>query len=184
MDFRIAVGLGYLLVVNLRKPVVGRDGSAVAQDEAAHRIGHGGILLDPPVGGLYIAVHQLLVVQHGGVHIADFLPLLAVENIGLGHVVVARLDEHRLHTVLDILHLDSVVFNFGFKVGRDLKGQQIDDAGVILLLLGLEGLGDGPADFADIKFGHRAVPLDYMVHPVSPLLPLKLRFLSKYRHME
>jgi hypothetical protein len=45
----VAVGIGDFLVVDLAEPVVGRDGAGVGKDQAADRIGDGGVLLDPPV---------------------------------------------------------------------------------------------------------------------------------------
>ena len=63
MDLGIAVGVGHLLVVDLAEPVVGGDGAGVGQDEPAHRVGDGGVLLHPPVVDLEVVVHQLPVVE-------------------------------------------------------------------------------------------------------------------------
>ena len=138
---------------------------------SAHGVGDGGVLLHPPVVDLQIIVHQVLIVEHGGIQIADLLPLLTVQDIGLGHVGVARLAEDGLHAVLNVLHGDAAVLDLGLKVGGHPQGQHVDHTGVILLVQGLKSLGDGGADLADFKWRGRAVPFCYLVHhkflPVS-----------------
>ena len=167
VDLRVAVGVGNLLVVDLGEPVVGGDGPGVGENEAAHRVGDGGVLLHPPVVDLQVVVHQLLVVEQGGVDVSHLLPLFAVEDVGLGHVGVARLRQDLLHAVLDVLHGDAAVPDLGLKVCGHPQGQQVDDGGVELLVQGLEGLGDGGADFSNLKLGGGAVPLGYLVHTNS-----------------
>ena len=168
MDVGIAVGVGHLLVVDLAEPVVGGDGAGVGQDESAHRVGDGGVLLHPPVVDLEVVVHQLLVVEQGGVHIAHLLPLLAVEDVGLGHIGVARLGQHLLHAVLDVLHRDAAVPDLGLEVGGDPQSQHVDHAGMILLFQRLKGFGNGGADLADLKLGGGAVPLGHLIHHTVP----------------
>ena len=167
VNFGVAVGVGHLLVIDLGEPVVGGDGAGVGQDEASHRVGDGGVLLHPPVVDLEVVVHQLLVVEEGGVDVAHLLPLLAVENVGLGHIGVARLGQHLLHAVLDVLHGDAPVPDLGLKVGGHPQGQHVDDAGVKLLVQGLEGLGDSGADLVNPEFGSGTVPLGHLVHTRS-----------------
>ena len=169
VDLRVAVGVGDLLVIDLAEPVVGGDGPGVGQDQAAHGVGDGGVLLHPPVVDLQVVVHQVLIVEQGGAHVAHLLPLLAVEDVGLGHVGVARLGEDLLHAVLDVLHGDAAVLDLGLEVGGHPQGQQVDDAGVELLVQGLKGLGDGGADLSDLKFCSGTVPLCYLVHTKHPL---------------
>ena len=62
MDGGGAMGLGNLLIIDLRKPIVCGDGAGVGQDESTHGIGDRGILLDAPVVDLEVVVHQILVV--------------------------------------------------------------------------------------------------------------------------
>ena len=138
MDIGVAVCLGDLLVIDLGKPVVGRDGAGVGKNEAAHRIGHGRVFFHAPVVDLEIVVHNLLVVQHGGADVAQFFALFAVENIGLGNVIVTGFDENRFHAVLNGLHTDFFFFDFGFKIRRDFQHQKINGVGVKLLLAGIE----------------------------------------------
>ena len=78
VDVAAFVGGGDLWVIDLAEPVIGGDGAGVGQDQAAHGIGDGGVLLYPPIVDLQIVVHQVLVIQHGGFQIADLFPLLAV----------------------------------------------------------------------------------------------------------
>ncbi|MPN08715.1 hypothetical protein SDC9_156000 [bioreactor metagenome] len=60
------VGLSHLRVVNLAEPVVGGDSPGVGQNQPAHGVGDGGILLHPPVVDVQVVVDQILIVQHGG----------------------------------------------------------------------------------------------------------------------
>ena len=167
MQGRRPVGVGHLLVVDLTEPVVGGDGAGVGQDQAAHGIGDGGIFLDAPIVDLQIIVHQILIVQQGGAHIADLFPLLAVKDIGLAHIGIACLGKDLLRAVLDVLHGDEIVLDLVFKVCGDPQGQHIDHAGVILLLQGVERLGQGRADLADVKFCDLSVALYDSVHDCS-----------------
>ena len=120
VQVRVPVGIGDLLVVNLAEPVVGGDGTGVGEDQAAYGVGHRGVFLYPPVGDLQVSVHQALVVQNGGAHVPQLLPIFPVENVGLGHLGVARPLEDRFHTVLNGFHTDQVVLDFSGKVRRDL----------------------------------------------------------------
>ncbi len=174
VDVAAAVGLGDLLVIDLAEPVVGRNGAGVGQNQAAHGIRHGGVFLDPPVADMKIVVDEFLVVQHGGVQIPDLFPLLAVEDVGLGHVVIAGPAQHALHAVLDVLHGDLAVADLVLVVCRDLQGKQIDDIRVVLLSGGLEGLGDGGADLGDVERGDLPIPLDDLIHE-TPAFSIKNR---------
>ena len=170
MDLRVAVGVGHLLVIDLAEPVVRGNGPRVGQDQAAHRVGDRGVLLHPPVVDLEVVVHQILIVQQRGADVAHLLPLLAVQDIGLGHIGVPRLRQHGLHAVLDVLHRDTAVPDLGLKICGHPKGQQVDDAGMKLLIQGLERLGDGGADLPDLKTGGGAVPLRHLIHGSLPLI--------------
>ena len=114
------VGVGHFLVVDFVQPVVGSNGAAVGQDQASHRIGDRGIFLHPPVVHLQVIVHQFLVVQQGGVHVADLLPLFPVQDVGLGHIGIARVGQDLFHTVLDAFHTDQIVLDLGIEVSRHL----------------------------------------------------------------
>ena len=164
VDGAALVGVGDLLVIDFREPVVGGDGAGVGEDQTAHGVGDGGVLLHPPVVDMQVVVHQLLVVQHGGVQVADLLPLLAVEDVGLGHVGIARLAEDVLHAVLDVLHGDLAVMDFALVIRRDLQGQEINDVRIVLHVGGLKGLGDGGADLGDVERGDLPIPLDDLIH--------------------
>ena len=167
VDIAVPVGLGDLLVIDLTEPVVGGDGAGVGEDQSAHGVGDGGVLLDAPVIDLEVVVHQSFIVQQRGAQIADLLPLLAVEDIGLGNIGIACLAEDILHAVLDLLHGDPPVPNLVLVIGSDLQCQKVDDVGIVLLVSGLEGLGDGGADLGEIELHDLAVPLDNLIH-ISP----------------
>ena len=78
MQIGVAVRVGDLLVIYLAEPVVCGDSSGIGENQAAHRIGHGGIFLHSPVGYLQIAVHKPLIVQYGGTHIAELFAVFTV----------------------------------------------------------------------------------------------------------
>ena len=164
VDFRIAVGVGDLAVVDLGKPVVGGDGAGVGKDQAAHGIGDGGVFLDAPVVDFEVVVDDILVVEQGGVDVADLLTLLAVEDISLGHVGVARLGQDLFHAVLDIFDGNETVVDLGFEICRDPQSQQVDDGGMILFIFRVEGLGDGGRNLTDLEVRHGAVALGDLIH--------------------
>ena len=166
----VAVRLGHLGVIDLAEPVVGGDSAGVGQDQTAHGIGNGGVLLHPPVVDLQIVVYQILVVQQSAAHVADLLPLLAVQDIGLGHVGVARLAQHLFHTVLNILNGHQLVLDLRLELRRDPQGQHVHDAGMILLAHGVKGLGNGRADLGDVKFSDSSVSFRHPVHVMILLL--------------
>ena len=164
MNVAALVSLGHLLVIDLAEPVVGGDGAGVGEDQAAYRVGDSGVLLHPPVVDLHIVIHQSLVVQHGGLDVADLLPLFAVENVSLGHVLIAGLTQYALYAVLNIFHGNAAVMNFVLIVRGDLQSQEINDVLIELLLGGLKGLGDRDADLGDVEIGDLAVALDHLIH--------------------
>ena len=179
VDRRAAVGLRHLGVVDLAEPVVGRDGAGVRQDQTAHGVGDGTVLLHAPVVDAQIVVHQVLVVEQGAADIAHLLPLLAVEDVGLRHIGIARLAEHALHAVLHVLDGDQAVPDLRLKVRRDPQGQHIDDAGMVFFVQRHEGFFNGAADFSDLKFRDVPVALQYLVHGVLLYLGLGCFFVRK-----
>ena len=164
MDVRIPVRIGNLLVVNLAQPVVGGNGAGVGQDQTADRIGHGGILLDAPVIDLEVVVHNLLVVQQRIAHIAHTLTLLTIQDICLGDLVIARLNQDRLHAVLNILHRHPILLDLGLEIGRDLQRQKVDGVIIILQITGIKRLNDCIAYLAQVEIDNLAVPFDYCIH--------------------
>ena len=126
---------------------------------------------------MQILVDGILVVEVGGLHVAQFLALLAVEDVGLRHVLIAAAGEHRLDAVLDVLDGDLAVLDLRQEVRADLQRQKIDDVAVILGLGGLKGLLDGVGDLADVEIDDLAVSFYYFVHILYllyPSLPEKL----------
>ena len=169
MDGGAAVSPGDLLVIDLAQPVVGRDGAGIGQDQSAHRIGDGGVLLDPPVIDLQIIIDQFLIVEQGGIDITDLLSLFSVQNISLGHIRVAGLGKDFFNTVLDTFDCNLAVCDLVFKIRCNMERDQFNDAGMILLLQCLESLCDRVGDFADLKINDRSVPFDYFIHKNIPL---------------
>ena len=163
----VPVRVGDFLVINFGQPVVGRDRPAVAQNQAAHGIGHGRIFLHAPVRRLDVAVHQILIVEHGGLDVADVFTLLAVENIRLGHVGIAGLAEHALGAVLNIFNADHVVFDLIGKITGYFQRQQINHGRMVGLLNSVECFRHRRADFGNIKLCDCPVALHNLVHDTS-----------------
>ena len=168
MEVRVAVGAADLLVINLAEPVIGCDGAGVGQDQSAHGVGDGGVFLYPPVGHPQIIVHQLFVVQNGGAHVPQLFPVLAVENVGLGHFRVAGTLKNGLHAVLNGLHIDPAIPDLIGIIRRDLQGKQVDHIRGIGNMGGVKGFHNGTGDTVETEFGNMAVPLDDLIH--GPLL--------------
>ncbi len=181
VDVGVAVCLGDLLVVDLAQPVVGGDGTGVGQDQAADRVGDGGVLLDPPVVDLEVVIHDLLVVEERVAHVAHTLPLLAVEDVGLGDLVIAGLDQDRLHAVLNVLDRDAILADLGLEIRRDLECQKIDGVLVVLEVTGIEGFDDGVAYLAQIEVDDLAVAFCHRIHDVSPFVLIGLSFIGVAR---
>ena len=177
VEVAVAVGVGDFVVIDLGQPVVGSDGAGVGEDQAAHGVGDGGVLLDAPVHDLEVLIHHGLVVQHGLGHVAELLPLAAVEDVGLGHVLVAGAAQHSLHGVLDVLHGDLVVLDLALEIGGDLEGQKVDGVVVVVLLLGIEGLFDGGRDLADVKIHDLVIAFYDLIHGWSLLFCISVNLL-------
>ena len=164
VDGRGAVRLGDLVVVDLGEPVVGGDGAGVGEDEAAHGVGDGGVLLDAPVVDLEVVVDDVLVVEQGGVDVADLLTLLAVEDVGFGNRLVSAAGQHGFGAVLDVFHRNKAVADLRQEVRRDFQRQKINDALGIVGTRRFERLFDGLGNFIDIETDNLSVPLDYIIH--------------------
>ena len=168
VDVRVPVGVGDLVVVDFRKPVVGGDGAGVGEDEAAHGVGDGGVFLDPPVVDLHIVIHGLLEVEDGGGGVAEFGPLTAVEDVGLGHIAVSGLHEDRFHAVLDIFDGHQTFLDLGLEIRRDLQRQKVDDGLIVLLFLRLERHADGIGNFGKIEIHILTVAFLDLIHRLAP----------------
>ena len=142
MDRGAAVRLRDLVVIDFAQPVVGCDGAGIGQDQSAHGIGHRGIFLYTPVVDAQIVIHQVFIVQEGGIDITDFLALFPVQNIGLGHVSVSRFGKYLFHAVLDAFNGDFPIGDQRFVFRRDPQGQHVDHAGMVLLFKSLKRLRD------------------------------------------
>ena len=169
MDGRAAVGFGNLVVIDFGQPVVGRDGARVREDETADGIGDRGVLLDTPVIDLEVVVNEVFVVEQCGIDITHLFALTTVQDVRFGNICIARFGENLLDTVLNVLDRDLVVDDLVLEIGGDMKRNQVDDAGVVLLAERIECLRDCRADLADVEINDFSVSLDYLVH-IIPLL--------------
>ena len=119
-----------------------------------------------------VLVHGVLVVQIRALGASELLALLAVEDVGLGHRVVAAAGQHALHAVLDVLDGDLAVLDLRQEIRRDAQRQKAQDAVVVLGVGRVESLLDGVRDLLQIKFDDLAVPLYYLIHISYPHISL------------
>ena len=175
MDVRVPVGLGDLVVIDLRQPVIGGHRPGVTEDQSSYGVGDGGILLDPPVFHLHVAVDDLLIVQDGGLHIAHFFPLLPIQDVGFRHIPVPALDQHVFHGILDLFHLDPVLPDLFLEIRRHPQRQHLQHIPTVVFLFRLKGLADGVRYFGELKFRHRSVPFFYLKHDLSPLYDISAK---------
>ena len=128
------------------------------------------------VGGVFIGTQELPAQQAllPGAAGPFLLLLHAVEDIGLGGLVVHLLEEGLLHGVLDFFDVDDFLAHGGQLVGDGL-GHGVD--GSLIPLPGRRrGQRDGPMDKARVKGHHLAAALAY-VHSVSSYVTVQLQTL-------
>ena len=164
MQIRIPMRLRDLCVVDLTQPVIRRDRAGVGEDQAADGIRDRGILLHAPVVDAEVIVHQLLIIEQGASDVAQLFPLLAVENVGLCHIRIARFAQNALDAILDIFDRDQAIPDLRLKFRRDTQSQQLDHARMLLPANGLKGSCDGIADLGNVKFCDASVSFCYPVH--------------------
>ena len=164
----VSVSVADFVVINLRQPIVGGNRTGVAENEAANRIGDGGIFLNSPVVYLKIVVDYFFIVKQRGAQVSEFFSLLAVKNVGLGHAVVSALDKHRFDAVLNGFDGDFAVGDFLLEIRGDLEGEKIHRVGMIVHFAGVKGLGYGVSDFGKVKIYFLSVSFDNGIHDFSP----------------
>ena len=164
MQIRVPVRLRDLCIVDLAQPVVGCDGAGVGEDQAADGICDRGVLLHAPVVDPEIIVHQLLIIEQGASDVAQLFPLLAVQNVGLGHIRIARFAQNALDAVLNIFHRNQIVLDLRLKFRRDTQRQHLDHTGVMISAHCLKCLCDRIADLGNVKFRNASVSLCYPIH--------------------
>ena len=168
MQIGVAVRVGDFFIIDFTEPVVCGDGAGIGEDQAAHRIGHGGVLLYAPVGYLQITVHKPLVVQYGGTHITELFAVFTVQDICLGNLVIACSLQRFFNAVLYGFDIDRVVLHLRSKIRSYLKGKKIDHIGAVRNTGCVKCLGNGVRYTGQIKLGTSAVSLDYGVHGEPP----------------
>ena len=166
MYVRPAVRVGYLLVVNFAEPVVGGYRAGVGEDESAHRISYGAVLLHAPVVDLEVVVDDLLIVEERAFDVTRFFALLSVENVCLRDVGVARLYKHRFDAVLNVFDGYFLVLDFGAEIRRHAKREKLERASVIQLVEGIERLGNGVDYFVDVELDDLVVSVNYLIHGI------------------
>ena len=164
VNIGVAVRVGNFLVINFGEPVVCRYRAGVGKDQTAYRVGNGGVFLHAPVVDFQVVVHNVLVVQHRFVQVADLLSLFAVENVCFCNIIVAGLDEHRFHAVLNGLHRYLPVFDLGLEVGGHLQRKKVNDVVVVLPFAGVKRLFHSVADLCQVKLDQCAVSLGNAIH--------------------
>ena len=108
------VSLAHVLGVDLVEPVFLGEGLPDVVVEAVDAALHVGVFLGAPVLVVQIVGEHVDGGADHGVDLPGGPALLPIEDVGLGGLGVAVLDEDLLHRVLDILHLgDGVRVPFG-----------------------------------------------------------------------
>ena len=130
------------------------------------------VLADLPVGVAEVVLDQPLEVEPDPLGLADALVLLAVEDVGLGDVVVALLHEDHFDDVLDLLDgRDRVAAELLLDHEADDVGGRLGD-GPVGDALRLHRLEDGVGDLVLVEIRDRSVPLldpaDRADHRVPP----------------
>ncbi len=152
------------LVVNLRKPVIGRNSPGIAQNQSAYGISNRRILFYTPVFDLDITVDYVFVIQNGRLHGTHFFTLLTIQDISLGCLRITGLLQNLLHTVLNILHVNLPVFHLILKIGRDTQSQQINNIVVILHLCGVKRFHNHFVNLSQHKVCRLSVSFDNLKH--------------------
>ena len=165
MDMEIAVHVGVpdLRRIDPLEPVLGGDGGGDVVVQPLEGIAHVAVFVDPPVGVVQIAFDELEALGEKAFPFPDFPVLLAVEDVGLGDLGVAPLDEHFFDQVLD-------VFNGGYPAVLVNDGEDADNGignslggGTVAAADGLGGLVDGIGYFFRIKGYDPAVAFSYEI---------------------
>ena len=178
MNIGVSVRLRDLLVIDLGQPVVRRNRAGIGQDQSAHGISHRGILLHAPVLHLHVAVHHIPVIQNRGFHRAHFLSLLAVQNVGLRSLLIARLSQHTLHAVLNILHMDRTLFDLILKIRGHAQRQQIHNIIIVVHLRRCKRFHDRIIDLRQGEISLCTIPFDNLQH-LSPSCASSVGFLVR-----
>ena len=170
VDVGLLVSLMDLRIVDLGKPVVRSNGTGVVKNQTADGIRNGGVLLNTPVLLMDITVHDFLIVKNRGLHLTQLFALLAVQNVCLRNVGIARLLQNVLHAVLNVLNADYAVVDFILKLRRNAQRKKADDVGSIFLVRRLKRFLNGCVNLVQIKFFQFPVSFRYLNHTCYTLL--------------
>lgn len=157
MNLSLAVSFCDFIVVDFAEPVVCCHRAGVGKDKTAHRVRDRRVFLDAPVVDFEIVVHRVLVVEHGGVHLAEFFVLFSVKNVGFCHFDVARLNEDDLNGVLNILDAYDVAFNLVVEGCGDAQSKHVDDVVAITFVHCRKRFFDCDLDFVQIEWNYTPV---------------------------
>ena len=163
VEHALVVGLGNLL---RQKDAAGQIPAHLAGDVVPLGRGDGSVLVG-------VLLRQILIVVAdqgqdgfvGGVGLAHQSPGVAVDNIGLGQLVLARGHEFGLHHVLDVLHQQALTALSGYGVGNGVDGCLVKAVG---LIHGLVGLLNGDNNLRAVKIDGGAVAFDDFHWSVLP----------------
>ena len=99
VEIAVHVRVANLGRVDALEPVLGRDGGRYVVVEPLEGIAHVAVFVDAPVGAVQVAFDQLQALGQEAFPLPDLPVLVAVENVCLGDLRVAALDEHFLDQV-------------------------------------------------------------------------------------
>ena len=143
MDMEIAVLVGQADFLGvLFKGVARLDRSRQVEHESLEGMGHVGVFVHAPVRLVKVGVDDVLDVQVRFLLAAQLTALLAVQDVLLGDLELARLHQDLLDHVLDVLLLGDV---YTVEFFLDLLGEALAEQRV-LDTAGREGLENGLGD--------------------------------------
>ena len=168
MQIAVSVCFGNFLIINFRKPIVCSNGTRVAENKSANRIGNGGVFLNTPVGDINVTVNNILVIKEGALNISDFLTLFTIKNVCLCYVVIARFDKYGFYAVLNFFNSNLAVLNLRLVICGNFERQKVNNISIILALTCVKRFFNRLCDFGNVKLYGRAVTFDNFVHDSSP----------------
>ena len=112
MEITVSMSVCNLFIIDFTEPIVCSDGSRVGENKTADRVCDSTVFFYSPVTELKIVIHDTLIVESGGLHVSDLLPLFSIEDVRLSYILITSLGKDFLNTILDILYSNLSIFYF------------------------------------------------------------------------
>ena len=156
VEHAVIVGLGDLL---RQQKAAGQIPAHLTGNVVSLGGGNGGVLVGVLLGQILVVVaDQSQNGLVGGVGLAHQSAGIAVDDVGLGQLILVRLHQALLHHILYVLHQQTLAGLAGHGVGNGFNGSIVQ---AIWFLHRQVGLLNGQHDLTAVKVHGRAVSLDY-----------------------